>query len=158
MSHDNELFREFLVFSSMLTGFTTFRLRGTGQAEIYFSTTTDIVGEATVRKLLTTFREISDDARDDEAIRDREIRRRIMSDEKLGPVARNLIKLWYVGIWYELPRDWRESFGESEKDHTFVISAAAYTEGLLWPAIGANPSGAKPLGYGTWAFPPRIED
>ncbi|HYO83919.1 MAG TPA: hypothetical protein VES20_21125, partial [Bryobacteraceae bacterium] len=38
----------------------------------------------------------------------------------------------------------------------FMVSAAAYTEGLLWPAIGANPPGAKGPGYGSWALPPRV--
>jgi hypothetical protein len=37
-----------------------------------------------------------------------------------------------------------------------VVSAASYTEGLLWPTIGANPNGAKAPGYASWAQPPRI--
>ena len=27
-----------------------------------------------------------------------------LSDERLGPMARNIVKLWFVGTWYELPR------------------------------------------------------
>jgi hypothetical protein len=88
---------------------------------------------------------------------DREIRVTILGDEMLGPVARNLIKLWYVGSWYQMPSDWRETHGGAESDCDFVVSPAAYTEGLLWPAIGANPQGAKPHGYGMWALPPRIK-
>jgi hypothetical protein len=61
-----------------------------------------------------------------------------------------------VGAWYPLPAAWRGTFGELEKDTTFVVSPAAYTEGLLWPTIGANPAGAKGPGYGTWSVPPRI--
>ena len=41
---------------------------------------------------------------------------------------------------------------------TSTVTAASYQEGLLWPAIGANPPGAKAPGYGSWAQPPRIED
>ena len=32
-----------------------------------------------------------------------------------------------------------------------VASAAAFREGLVWPAIGAHPIGAKPPGFGSWA-------
>jgi hypothetical protein len=85
------------------------------------------------------------------------LRRQILSDEKLGPVARALIKLWYVGTWYELPVEWRQRYREDESDRTFVPSAGSYTEGLLWPTIGANPPGAKALGYGMWAMPPLVD-
>ena len=87
----------------------------------------------------------------------RGLRREIFSDPKLGPVARALVKLWYVGTWYELPADWRDAYGQNDRDRTFVVSASAYTEGLLWPAIGANPSGAKAIGYGMWAAPPLVD-
>lgn len=152
-----DLLDDFLALSSALTGFSVFRLKGTGQAAPYLSTATEIVGEATVRALLAAFRRITDQARGDEGAIERRIRRDILSDGKLGPVARNLIKLWYVGTWYALPVEWREAYAAGGLDRTFVVSPDAYTEGLLWPAVGANPSGAKPLGYGMWAMAPRIE-
>ena len=71
-------------------------------------------------------------------------------------MARNLIKLWYVGIWYELPRAWIEAFGARAANITFMASAQAYTEGLLWPSIGANPPGAKAPGFASWVGPPQI--
>lgn len=148
---------DFLELSSVLTGFSTFRLQGTGQGKLYLATVTDVVGEATVRALLAAFRAIREDGGQDEAALERSMRREILSDAKLGPVARNLIKLWYVGTWYQLPPEWREAFAAGGNDRTFVVSPDAYTEGLLWPAVGANPSGAKPFGYAMWATPPRIE-
>jgi hypothetical protein len=157
MRNDDELFEDFLAFSAVLTGFSPYRLRGTGQVKPFWSTLNDIAGTAIARELLSAFRSVADEAGADEAALERSLRLRILSDAKLGPLARNLIKLWYVGTWYELPREWRETYGGSENDRTFVVSASAYVEGLLWPAIGANPSGAKPLGYGTWADPPAIE-
>jgi hypothetical protein len=48
-----------------------------------------------------------------------------------------------LGIWVELPRAWTQTFGALEKNVPFMVSANAYTEGLQWPAIGANPPGAK---------------
>lgn len=152
-----DLLHGFLALSSALTGFSVYRLKGTGQAESYLSTATGIVGEATVRALVSAFCRIVDQAGGDEDTIEHGIRRNILSDNKLGPVARNLIKLWYIGTWYALPVEWREAYAAGGRDRTFIVSPDAYTEGLLWPAVGASPSGAKPLGYGMWARAPRIE-
>lgn len=154
---DKRLFDDFLNLSSELTGFGTYQLRGTGQADLYLSTLDSVLGQQTVKQLLDAFRSVISNAGDDGAAIERGLRRDILSDEKLGPVARRVIKMWYVGIWYELPREWREAHGENDNDRTFVVSPNSYVEGLLWPTIGANPSGAKPLGYAMWATPPRIE-
>ncbi len=143
----------FLAFSADVTAFTVFELRGTGQAEAYLATVTDIVGREMMDQLLDAYDRLRSEAPEEREFR---LRREIFGDEKLGPIARNIIKLWYVGIWYELPHAWTEAFGAREKNITFTVSATAYTEGLLWPAIGANPSGAKAPGYGSWAGPPQI--
>jgi hypothetical protein len=143
----------FLEFSAEVTAFSVFQLRGTGQAEAYLDAVVRVVGEGLVDDLLDRYAALSGDDRED---REDLLRRDIFSDEWLGPVARNVVKLWFVGTWYELPGAWRESFGALEADVTFMVSATAYTEGLLWPSIGANPPGAKGPGYGSWAHPPRI--
>jgi hypothetical protein len=140
----------FLAFSAEVTAFSVYTLRGTGQAEAYLAAVVGVVGEGLVDDLLDRYAALSGDDREDL------LRRDIFSDEWLGPVARNVVKLWFVGTWYELPGAWRESFGALEADVTFMVSATAYTEGLLWPSIGANPPGAKGPGYGSWAGPPRI--
>ena len=145
---------DFLAFSVVMTGFSNFNLEGTGQASSYFSTTVDVVGEDLVGELLDLYRQVEQDASDDEVTLENGLRNRILSHPKLGPVGRNIIKLWYVGVWYQLPSEWRQAYGAREKDSTFVVSAQAYPEGLLWPAIGANPSGAKGPGYGTWGEKP----
>ena len=148
---------DFLALSASLTGYSVFRLRGTGQAERYLGAVVDIVGEGTVDELLAAYRGVATEAADDEAALASGMRRAIMSDDKLGPLARNVVKLWYLGSWQELPAHWREAYGSSEKDRPFVVSPESYTEGLLWPSVGANPPGAKPFGYGMWATTPRIE-
>ena len=153
---DHERLAKFLDFSAKLTAFRSFELQGTDQAEPYLSTVTDVVGQEILDELLETYVRAAGEAGDGDGALDRLIRRDILSDDKLGPIARNVIKLWYVGIWYELPSTWREAFGPRENDFTFMVSPVAYTEGLLWPTIGANPSGAKAPGYGSWAQPPRI--
>ncbi|MDA0160131.1 hypothetical protein OM076_07650 [Solirubrobacter ginsenosidimutans] len=143
---------QFLAFSADVTAFTVFQLRGTGQAEAYLGAVTDVVGEELVGDLLDRHQALGTGELDDL------LRREIFSDERLGPIARNIVKLWFVGTWYELPAAWRERFGPLDGDVTFTVSAMAYTEGLLWPAIGANPPGAKGPGYGSWSGPPLIPE
>ena len=41
--------------------------------------------------------------------RDAAVASEILDDPKLGPVARNLIMLWYCGTWTALPEDWRQA-------------------------------------------------
>jgi hypothetical protein len=103
------------------------------------------VGDAIVAQLLVT---------GDEAIRTGRLQALVMDDPDLGPLARNVIALWYLGQWNALPNDWRNRNGASPRDVPRVISADAYAAGLVWTAAGAHPMGAKPPGYGSWANPP----
>jgi hypothetical protein len=148
MTTERSLSRRFLTFSSEVTAFTEFDLYGSGQAECYLSAVVRVVGEEVLTELL--------DAYDGVAGTAEALAAKIFSDEKLGPIARNIIKLWYAGIWYELPAEWTESFGARENDGTFTASSQSYPDALLWRAIGANPPGARAPGYGAWAYPPVI--
>ena len=154
MGDDSAVFADFLTFSEAVTGFPAFRLQGTGQAELYCATVRDVVGAGILGELLAAYRGVCAAAGQDQEAVARALRREVFSNPKLGPVARQVIKLWYLGIWYQLPAGWRAAYGQSPHDRTFVVSPASFTEGLLWPTIGANPSGAKPFGYGMWAKPP----
>ena len=145
----------FVVLSAALTGFPEFRLRGTGQAELHQATAEAMAGSANLLVLLDAFDAIAA-AGGSEAERGRLLRRDILSDERLGPLARNILKRWYVGTWYQMPRGWRERVGGTVGDRDHIPSPQSYTEGLLWPAVGASPAGAKPFGYGMWAKPPRV--
>ncbi|MGD0800811.1 MAG: hypothetical protein ABR906_05805 [Terracidiphilus sp.] len=145
--------QRFLAFSSDVTAFTVFELLGTGQAGAYLNAVSEAVGQEVLDQLLDAYDQLR---HEEQSVREERLRREIFGDEKLGPIARNIIKLWYVGMWYELPRAWTEAFGARERNVTFAVSANAYTEGLIWPAIGANPAGAKAPGYGSWANPPQI--
>ncbi len=78
----------------------------------------------------------------------------ILADPTIGPLARNLIVLWYLGQWNQLPADWRDAWGANAMDQTCIISPEAYVQGLVWPAIHTHPPGAKMPGYGSWALPP----
>lgn len=147
---------DFLALSTIVTNFSVFKLQGTGLADLYYETVTSIVGEAAMNELLETFDRVKKTAGDDADLLDSELRSKILSDEKLGPITRNIIKLWFIGTWYQLPQSWRARFGVTAEDKTFIPSPNAYVEGLLWPAIGAHPPGAKAPGYGTWSDAPII--
>jgi hypothetical protein len=155
MTAHDEL-QPFLSFSSAVTGFTEFELQGTGQAEAYRATVAEAVGDGVLAGLLEAWARVWSEAQGEPSVTRTLLRRHILSDPKLGPVGRHIIKLWYVGIWYELPPEWIDAFGALEKNDTFMVSASAYAEGMLWPAIGANPPGTKGPGYGSWTGPPRI--
>ena len=157
MTDDTEVLAAFLTLSATLTGYTRFRLLGTGQAEPYFTATREAVGDDVLGDLLSTFAAVHDDITGDQQALDQALRARILSDDRLGPVARNVIKMWFVGTWYQLPQEWRDAYATREPDATHVVSPASYTEGLLWPTIGANPPGAKGQGFGTWVGPPAID-
>jgi len=148
----------FLEFSVVLTGFSRFHLQGTGQASLYFDTIRDIIGEDMFGEVLQTFHNLNIQAKNsnDESILTKGLRLDILGSEKLGPITRNIIKLWYMSTWYELPQEWRDVFGVKEKDTLFIPSPQAYPEGLLWPTIGVNPPGAKGPGYGTWSARPSV--
>jgi hypothetical protein len=146
---------KFIDLSTVVTGFSAFKLNGSGQVNEYYNTIVAIVGQDTMDDLLSAFETIKRDA-NDENLRDELLRARILSNEKFGPVTRNIIKMWFIGSWYKLSHDWRAKYGISDKDETHVVSANAYKEGLLWPTVGSHPPGAKAPGYGTWEKAPQI--
>jgi hypothetical protein len=148
---------DFLALSVALTGYDRVDLLGTGMVRPYYDELVSIVGEAVAGELLgaavSSLRRAGGDAKELQE----EVRRTILDDAKLGPVARNVIKMWYLGNWYQLPRAWREAHGAHARDTDHVVSAAAYQEGLVWRAIGSHPPGAKQPGFGTWSQPPNLE-
>ncbi|SEP29620.1 hypothetical protein SAMN05216228_10735 [Rhizobium tibeticum] len=147
----------FLAFSTEVTAFTTFELWGTGQAEAYLAAVDTVVGVALADELFGAYERVLRETEGELPLKRKAgFRREIFGDEKLGPIARNIVKLWYVGTWYELPTTWTEAFGPAPKDVTFVVSPSAYVEGLMWKAIGAHPAGARAPGYGSWASRPQI--
>jgi hypothetical protein len=149
---------DFLSLSVDLTAFPETDLLGTGLARQYLAKVRAACSDAVVAELFAAHQAARTEAAGDPARLDRALRHRIFSDDCLGPVARNVIKLWYAGMWYGLPPEWTDSFGAQSAAETTTVTAASYQEGLLWRAIGANPPGAKAPGYGSWAQPPRIDD
>jgi hypothetical protein len=144
----------FLALSSDLTGFSVFDLRGTGEADAYLAAAVGVVGAKVINELVDAGAKLYGTG----AARERQVRRVILGDPKLGPVARCIIKMWFSGTWFALPPAWVAANGPLERNATFTVRPSSYAEGLLWKTIGANPAGAKAPGYGSWAEPPRIPD
>lgn len=146
--------RDFLWLSEVLTGYEGVELLSTGMVNDYYDALLEVIGAREAGKLFAAARAVQKDrpAADDGFLQ--EFRKRILDDDRFGPVARNVIVMWYLGQWVQLPRAWRNSYGATSFDYDRVISAEAYREGLVWPAGGTHPMGAKMPGYGSWASPP----
>jgi hypothetical protein len=141
----------FLRLSELLTGFGGIDLLGTGLAGSYLRVADDILPPGVLDELLAACARLP-------AGLDREaaVGTTILANPKLGPVARNLIVMWYRGTWTRLPDEWRAAYGASPSDTDHVVSAEAYRSGLQWVAAGAHPAGTLQQGYGAWASPPLI--
>lgn len=134
----SEPLERFVALSAELTGFREVDVWGTGQARSHLDRVIAVAGDDLTARLLASTPQHA------------------LQDADLGPLARNVIVLWYLGQWDQMPRHWRDRHGASPADEAQVASAAAFREGLVWPAIGAHPTGAKPPGFGSWATPPAV--
>ncbi len=135
--------------SALLTGFGPVHLFGTGMAARYLRAVEAALPAGVLDELLDAWARLPDGAaREDSA------GPAILRDAKLGPVARNVILLWYRGTWTALPDAWRSAYGSSPLDTDRVVSSEAYQAGLQWVAAGAHPAGARQQGFGAWAAPP----
>ena len=126
----------FVELSVALTGFSRVELLGTGVADLYRETTIKQAGEESADQLLAAWQTVKDSPDSVETA----LRNEILSQPHLGPIARNIIKLWYLGQWGD--------------DANKTVSSEAYQQGLVWIAINAHTQGANQQGFGTWSFAP----
>lgn len=139
---------QFVRLSVILTGFDEYKLLGTGMLETYYDELLRIIGAREAGSLFGALLRVDDG--DEDAFR-----KVILDDARYGPVARNVLTMWYLGTWTQLSREWRNSYGATAYDTDHVVSAAAYRESLVWPTAGTHPMGAKQQGYGSWAKPSK---
>ena len=143
---------DFLDLSTVLTGYDRVQLLGTGMAEQYLHTLEEVLPSGTLEEFLAAYGRVSG------GDREAGVASEILADPKLGPVAQNVILLWYCGTWTALPDAWRASYGASPMDTSRVVSAEAYLAGLQWVTARAHPVGARPPGYGQWAVAPETPE
>ncbi|WP_447002255.1 hypothetical protein ACRAKI_21230 [Saccharothrix isguenensis] len=173
-----EKLREFVKFSATVTGFSEFDLWGTGQAEAYYETVVDQEGPDAIQNAIFS---------DPCAVPADPVVQSIIKLWYVGVwygpdlAGRVDVAAWTApgrsGAKPAAPDDsqpeenqpWHAVSGQGQpgedrahatdgRKALFVVSPEAYTEGLLWRAIGAHPSGAKAPGYGSWANPPTFEN
>lgn len=140
---------QFIELSALLTGFGPVALRGTGMTDAYVGALDSILPAGTLDELLAAGSRLPA-----EGGREAAVGSAILGDPKLGPVARNVILLWYCGAWTALPAAWRAAYGASPLDVDHVVSADSYQAGLQWLVAGGHPAGARQQGYGAWSQPP----
>lgn len=145
----------FLELSAILTGFEKVELLGTGLVDSYYNEVVSIVGTTYSDELWQTTTKIIKHHSKDHTQLEAAVRREILASPLLGPIARNIIQMWYVGNWNELPQSWQQVYGVSPNDTTKVISPEAYEQGLVWDAINAHPPAAKQPGFDSWHLLPK---
>ncbi|MER7057036.1 hypothetical protein [Streptomyces sp. NPDC000351] len=162
-----EKLREFVKFSANVTGFSEFDLWGTGQAKVYYETVVNQQGPDAIQKVISA---------DPSAVPADPVVKSIIKLWYVGVwygpelAGRMDVAAWTApgrsGAKPAVPDDSQPEGSQAGEDRAhggngrtpFVVSSDAYTEGLLWRAIGAHPSGAKAPGYGSWANPPAFEN
>lgn len=145
-----ETFRQ---MSSVFTGFSPADIQGTGLTNQFFETIHNNLGNDSFVELMILFRRLEQQSNNNEELT-KKLRHEIFASPKHGPLARNIIQLWYTGNWNSLSQSWVSTYGPINNNQTYVVSAEGYLNGLVWPAIGAHPMGGKQEGFATWSFTP----
>jgi hypothetical protein len=72
----------------------------------------------------------------------------LLQDPKHGKLCRSIMKLWYLGVWYDPVKN----------SPVRVVSSQAYKEGLVWKVMQAHPQGYSMREFGYWAAePPELD-
>ena len=146
-----DAFDLFLRMSEEICGVPAFYLSGTGYASMYYEKLLKIVGKDLLDRLLAVYAALPDCC---QQARKAAVLAKLLTDDELGPVVHNAMKIWFLATWYELPPQWHNSYKVFDDDATCIPDPYAYTESLLGPAVGAHPAGAKPTGHQSWVSPP----
>lgn len=151
----SERAERFLAMSVILTGYGRVQLLGTGLTTAYLRAIDTALPSGVLDDLVSAFGRVLAGSRSSEADLAANVASVILDDPRLGPVARNVILLWYCGTWHALSDAWHAAYGAPPHDATGVVSAQAYQGGLQWAAAGAHPAGARQQGFGAWSAPPE---
>jgi hypothetical protein len=77
-------------------------------------------------------------------------------DDDTKFLARSIVLLWYLGSWYE-PEELKKNSASGTRAFipSQVVSAKAYTQGLVWQIAQAHPMGYSNLQFGYWSRNPN---
>jgi hypothetical protein len=102
-----------------------------------------------------TFEKLLQIARDHSASAP-EIISQVNASDDTKYLARSIVLLWYLGSWYK-PEDLKSSLDPKAPRAPIasqVVSAKAYTQGLVWQIAQAHPMGYSNLQFGYWSREP----
>jgi len=140
----------FVELSEVLTGFGWNTLAGdpelTRVKQEYFATVRRHVPAELFEALLTAYQGIVRGSERSRLEIEEEVTREIVADSRFGPVARNIVKMWYLGVWYNPP---------AQSRYGYVVSSEAYRSGLVWQVMQAHPVGDSRLPFGYWTRLPE---
>ena len=77
----------------------------------------------------------------------------VNADDDTKFLARSIALLWYLGSWYK-PADLKKAAPSGDLIPSQVVSAKAYTQGLVWQIAQAHPMGYSNLQFGYWSREP----
>ena len=140
----------FLDLSAGFTGFSEAELQGTGLVGTYYNVVNTIIDSNIIGEIFLEYQSLHGN----QINNTQPEYQSLLEDPKTGPVIKNIVTLWYLGQWNQMPLEWRNEFGASALDRDHIISARSYKQGLVWTAMGAHPMGAKQQGFGAWSLPP----
>lgn len=154
----NQDLDNFVGLSAILTGFSAADLNPQFSPEPvaveYLQTLQAKVDAALVAHLLATYQTIA--AQFPPAEQPAQVQSQILADAQMGPVARNVLRMWYLSIWYTDYNDPNNPV-TGFSDGT-VVSSNAYIKGLAWDAAQAHAMGYSEMHYGYWADEPQPLD
>ena len=105
----------------------------------------------------SSFAKLLQIAKDNRLSQDNIIAKVNASDDDTKFLARSIVLLWYLGSWYE-PGDLKNALQPEVAPAPIkhkVLSAKAYTQGLVWQIVGAHPMGYSNLQFGYWSRDPH---
>lgn len=78
------------------------------------------------------------------------------SEPKVCYLARSIMLMWYLGVWYE-PEDLQLAESTGSSPNFSVISPAAYTQAWVWRVAQAHPMGYSEWHFGYWHEDPPFK-
>jgi len=146
----------FLEFSSVLTGYSTLELEGTGLVGTYQELLGNVLGPTLTSEFYSLAGVVVSAV--DADSREQKVREAFLPS-KFWPVLTSLIWLWYLGAWTQLPDSWYAATGlpvpvPGDPGSTHTPSELAYIEQLSYRTAEAHTPGAKPTGFASWGMAP----
>lgn len=112
MTPEGKMMDDFLELSSILTSIPVGDLRQTGLAQSYFDNLLRYVGRDLTIELMAVYKSFRIQCKEAEKLRF-SVKQQLRTHPKLGPVARNLLKMWRTAHWHQMPQHWQDQYGQT---------------------------------------------